>query len=153
GNQYNWDRPICSRSRTRAGRFGLGRRRMSVDGFAETAVGRRQIALHEKLRSLDREAEAWTAMPATPGLQIHTSQIEAVTGGLRSFHALIAAEIDAAEYPAGRPPYQPKPQALSLDALLGFERQILAALEIWNAYRAKFSFRLLPEQRQTLSLM
>ena len=112
---------------------------------AAEALERRQRALREKLRSLTAEADAWSRLPASPGFQIHTSQIEAVCGGLTALHRLIVTEIDEAEDAGTR--------ALSLEAIVGFERRILAALEIWNAYREKFAFRMMPEQRQILALM
>lgn len=122
---------------------------------ADQALQRRQRALREKLLTLPAEAAAWNTLPSSAGFEIHTSQIEAVCGGLTALHALIVKEIDEAEYPGANiiAVKAALPGALSLEQIVGFERRMLAALEIWNAYREKFAFRMIPEQRQTLALM
>jgi hypothetical protein len=103
---------------------------------------RRALSLQTKLTSLSDEMDAWRQMPKAEGFAIHTSQIAEVCGGLAAMQRTIAAAVAQAEA-EGR---------LSLAEIASFERQILAALQIWDFYRAKFALRLVKSLRAPLAL-
>jgi len=110
---------------------------------ADARLARQRLALRSKLASLRNEVDAWTKMPKAPGFAIHTSQIEDVCGGLARLHQLIEKEIDDAE----------QENMLTAEAIVGFERKSLAALQIWECYRDKLSLRLVPSLREALALV
>jgi hypothetical protein len=123
------------------------------------ARARRDAALRAKLASLKLEVASWTTMvaqaPQARGgpageaetlrqiFQPHTSQITLVCGGLDAMRCAIAAEMKAAEDTG----------PLSSDAIVGFERNILAAIQIWDFYRAKLALRIDPSLRDSLALL
>jgi hypothetical protein len=123
------------------------------------ARARRAAALRAKVASLQHEVASWTTIvaeaPQARGgpageadtlrqiFQPHTSQITLVCGGLDAMRCAIAAEMKAAE-DAG---------PLSPDAIVGFERNMLAAIQIWDFYRAKLALRIDPSLRETLALL
>lgn len=100
-------------------------------------------ALRNKLLSLKRETTAWRAESAGPASRfaLHASQIEAVCIDLDAMHDRIAAEIAADE------------TSFDHAALQRQERRILAALQIWDGYRAKWALRAEPSLAETLNLV
>jgi hypothetical protein len=107
------------------------------------ALMRRTTALRAKLASLSAELSAWTTIVKEKEFKPHTSQITLICGGLSAMHDLIANEVNSAV--AKRPP--------SSEQIEKFERKILAALQIWESYRTKFSFRIEQSMRGVLALM
>ncbi len=104
---------------------------------------RRALTLQAKLTSLSNEVTAWRKIPKTPGFAIHMSQIEEVCGGLAAMQRTIAAAVAQAEADG----------KLSLAEIANFESQILAALQIWDYYRAKFALRFVESLRVPLALL
>lgn len=126
------------------------------------ARARRTAALNTKLASLKHDVSAWGQMLEPAGqrggsaaaradelkslqqiFRPHTSQIKLVCGVLEAMHATIAAELKKA---AEKGP-------LPSEIIVGFERNILAAIQIWDFYRAKLALRLDPSLRDSLALL
>lgn len=107
------------------------------------SLERRLLALDHKLALLERETAAWQAESAGPTSRfaLHASQIGAVCQDLETMRRLIGQDI--AQLRA----------APTHDALLRQERRILAALQIWDSYRAKWAFRVEPRLAETLNLI
>ncbi len=103
----------------------------------------RLFALDNKLGLLRRETTAWRAecAGAASRFALHASQIGAVCDDLDAMHQRIGEEIGAA-----RP-------ALAHAQLQRQERRILAALQIWDSYRAKWALRVEPRLAETLNLI
>jgi hypothetical protein len=106
-------------------------------------LARRTTALRCKLASLSAELSAWAVIVEKKEFALHTSQIALVCGGLEAMRGIIAKEIDEAAANG----------LLSLKKIEGFERKILAALQIWESYRTKFALRIEPSMRDVLALM
>jgi hypothetical protein len=104
---------------------------------------RREAALTIKLGSLRSEVEGWTKMVSGQVLGMHKSQIEVVSGGLTQMEALIRTQLEEAC----------KAGPLTVDAVEGFERKILAALHIWQWYRDKFALRLVDFLQTPLAIV
>jgi hypothetical protein len=100
-------------------------------------------ALENKLQLLKRETAAWRAECAGKASRfaLHASQIGAVCSDLDAMHDRIAADILGIG------------AALDHGALQRQERRILAALQIWDGYRAKWAMRVEPRMAETLNLV
>src|SRR4051794_33801589 len=105
------------------------------------ARARRTAALNTRLASLKHEVSWWGQMLEPAGqrdgsaaagadelkslqqiFRPHTSQIKLVCGVLEAMHACIAAELKVAT----------EKGPLSSEVIVGFERNILAAIQIWD---------------------
>jgi hypothetical protein len=107
------------------------------------SLERRLLALDHKLALLERETRAWQAESAGPTSRfaLHASQIGAVCQDLETMRYRIGQDIEQQR------------AAPTHDALLRQERRILAALQIWDSYRAKWAFRVEPRLAETLNLI
>ena len=110
--------------------------------FAPT---RRLLALDAKLGILRQEAGAWLrdSADAQARFALHQSQIKEVCQDLDAIRGLIAQELDGLRQ-------LPEPALADIERL---ERRILAALQIWDSYRAKWALRIEPTLRLTLNLI
>jgi len=104
---------------------------------------RRLLALQNKLALLRLETAAWRAecAGAASRFALHASQIEAVCADLDAMHDRIASDVSAR--PAGLDAAQVRQQ----------EKRILAVLQIWDTYRAKWALRVEPRMAETLNLL
>ncbi|MET0382702.1 MAG: hypothetical protein ABW032_04690, partial [Burkholderiaceae bacterium] len=100
-------------------------------------------ALENKLQLLLRETAAWRAECAggQSRFALHASQIGAVCDDLDAMHERIRVELDG------------RRATLDHAEMLRQERRILAALQIWDVYRAKWALRVEPTLAETLNLV
>ncbi len=105
----------------------------------------RLLALDAKLDILTQESRAWQRDSANAETQfaLHHSQIDEVCQDLDAIRALISTELTALRASAA-------PAWADIERL---ERRILAALQIWDSYRAKWALRVEPGLRLTLNLI
>ena len=109
-----------------------------------SARERRKAALSTKLSSLDGEVADWSKLPASnPAFTIHSTQLENLCGSIAAMKKQI--EDGIAELAEQRD--------LTYEDVIDFERQILAALQIWQCYRDKFAVRWLEGSRAALTLL
>ena len=104
---------------------------------------RRLLALQSKLSVLQLETTAWRqdSQDAAARFALHHSQIAEVCEGIDELHKLLSKEV------GGLQPDAP------LAAVESLERRILAAVQIWDTYRAKWSLRVQAGLRQALDLI
>ncbi|MGM9488117.1 hypothetical protein [Ideonella sp. YS5] len=111
--------------------------------MAATVSERRLLALRSKLSVLQLETTAWRqdSQNAAARFALHHSQIAEVCEGIDELHKLLSKEVDD---------LQPDAPLAVVESL---ERRILAAVQIWDTYRAKWSLRVQATLRQTLDLI
>jgi hypothetical protein len=111
--------------------------------MAAVVPERRLLALRAKLSVLQSEASAWRedSRTAAARFALHHSQIAEVCEGMDELHRQLAQEV--ADLADDAP----------LAAVESLERRILAAVQIWDTYRSKWSQRVQASLRQTLDLI